>query len=232
MEKIIHYCWFGNNKKNKLIKKCIRSWNKHAKEYQIIEWNEKKFSIDKAPQYVQDAYKYKKYAFVTDYVRLYALYNYGGIYVDTDVEFIKQIDFLLQYKGVSGFQTQNSISTGMIAAEKGLSIIKELLDEYDDRPFIINGNMNLTTNVKYITSLFLKKGLKLNNQFQTIEDFTFFPMDYFCAKNYLNGKYEITKNTIMIHHFNGSWLTSKEKFIIKFPKLTKFFVKIKKGFRK
>ena len=106
--KVIHYCWFGRGKLPKLAKKCIKSWKKYLPDYKIIEWNEDNFDIN-SNQYVREAYEAKKYAFVSDYVRLYALYNYGGIYMDTDVEVIKSLDEFLIHEAFSGFESPKDI---------------------------------------------------------------------------------------------------------------------------
>lgn len=209
--KIIHYCWFGGNPIPKSAKKCIESWIKNCPDYEIIEWNESNFDFDLYP-YAKEAALAKKWAFVTDVVRLYALYNYGGIYMDSDVEVLQPLDKILKYKAVSGFQDNNHVPTGMMASEKGHAFIKELLDEYNDLHFIKqDGSYDVTTNCVRITNACLKHGLKLNNELQEIEGFTFFPLDYFCAKDAITGKVTITKNTLTIHHFAGSWTTASNQ---------------------
>ena len=209
--KKIHYCWFGGNPLPDDIKRYIDSWKKYCPDYEIVEWNEKNFDI-KRVNYVEQAYNAKKWAFITDYVRLYVLYNYGGIYMDTDVEVLKPLDQLLSLKGFSGFENDTSIPTGIMAAEKGLPLIKNLMNEYDNANFIKeNGDLDLTTNVTRITSYFKSRGFKWNNSKQIIEDFTIFPKDYFCPKDYRTLELVITKNTYTIHHFASSWITNKSK---------------------
>ena len=115
--KIIHYCWFGNNEKPNIVKKCIASWKEHLKEYEIIEWNEKTFDIN-SNKFVKEAYEKGMYAFVSDYVRVYALYNYGGIYLDTDVEVKKSFNDLLDNDSIWGFEEKNFIATSTIGACK------------------------------------------------------------------------------------------------------------------
>ena len=105
--KIIHYCWFGRNPKPKLAEKCMRSWKKYCKDYKIIEWNEDNFDISKAPLYVQQTKNKKKWAYVTDYVRLYAVYKCGGVYLDTDVEIVNSLDDLLH--NYQSLHTLNSL---------------------------------------------------------------------------------------------------------------------------
>lgn len=210
--KKIHYCWFGGNPLPEDAQKYLESWKKFCPDYEIIRWDEKSFDVNHLP-YVQEAFKAKKWAFITDYVRLYALYNYGGIYMDTDVEVLKSLDSFLELKAFSGFENEENIPTGIMAAEKGLPIIKELMDYYNDIHFINeDGTLNLKTNVEIITEHFQKKGFVGNNQKQVIDDFTIFPKDYFCPKDYKTLKIEITSNTCTIHHFASSWISQKSKW--------------------
>lgn len=208
---IIHYCWFGGKEKPELAKKCIDSWKKYCPEYQIKEWNENNFNID-CCQFVKDAYKEKKWAFIADYVRLYAMVNEGGIYMDTDVEVCKPLDEFLDEQAFSGFQTEDSIPTGIMACEKGYHVFKKLLNDYNTRSFYNeDGSLNLTPNVVYITDEYRKYGLELNNRKQTVEGFTLYPVDYFCAKSWETGIVTRTENTYTIHHFAGSWFSDKNK---------------------
>jgi len=222
--KIIHYCWFGGKPLTPLAKKCIESWRKYCPDYKIVEWNEKNFDLSYCT-YVKEAYKAKKWAFVTDVVRLYALVNFGGVYMDTDVEVVKPIDNILSYKAVSGFQTKTEIQTGLMAAEKGHKLFVELLNDYADIHFIMpDGKINYTTNVERIMKVCSKYGFVPDNKLQTIADFTIFPMDYFCAKDIVSGKIKITHNTYTIHHFAGSWTTPRNKINTKiFRLLQKIF---------
>ena len=125
--KKIHYCWFGGNPKPKLAEKCIKSWKKYCPDYELVEWNETTFDIDSAPLFVRQAFESKKWAFITDYVRLWAMYNYGGIYMDTDVEVVKPLDRFLSEKAFSGFESSNYVPTGIMASEKDNPVIGELL---------------------------------------------------------------------------------------------------------
>ena len=144
--KIIHYCWFGGNPLPKSAEKCIKSWKKYCPDYEIIEWNESNFDIN-SNQYVREAYENKKYAFVTDYVRLYAMYNYGGIYMDTDVEVLKPLDCFLDNHAFSGFESSGYIPTGLMASEKEFPLFRELLKYYGNRAFVNpDGSFDTTTN--------------------------------------------------------------------------------------
>ena len=189
------------------MKKCLDSWKKHSPNYKFVEWNEDNFDIN-CNQYVKEAYSAKKWAFVTDYVRLYVLYNYGGIYMDTDVEVIKSIDDFLKYPAFTGFENDSMIPTAIMGAHSHNHWIKLLLDYYNDIHFINpDGTLNLTTNVVTITNLTHEAyGIELNNTIQQIDnEFIIFPKSFFCPKSYHTGKISISAETYTIHHFNGSW---------------------------
>lgn len=214
--KIIHYCWFGGNPLPELEQRCIQSWKQLLPDYELKLWNESNFDLN-LNQYVRDAYDSKKYAFVTDYVRLFALYNFGGIYMDTDVEVIQNFDEFLSLEGFSGFESIDYVPTGVIAAKAKHPFILELLNEYANRNFYVNKNkLNLTTNVVYITNAALKHGLIQNGEQQTVANVTYYPSDFFCARNLVDGKIEITKNTYCVHHHSGSWVNKKQKQLYDF----------------
>lgn len=211
--KIIHYCWFGEKPLSEMAKKCIESWKKYCPDYEIKEWNESNFDVD-AFTYAREAYQAKKWAFVTDVVRLYALVNCGGIYMDTDVEVIKPLDPILTYKAVSGFEWNNMVPTGLMASEKEQPMLIELLEDYNNRHFIDSeGKLDLTTNVDRITEICLRYGLVCDGSLQTINGFTFLPSDYLCPKNNSTRKITLTNNTLTIHHFDGSWVGEEEKYL-------------------
>lgn len=206
--RIIHYCWFGGKELPELAQKCIETWNDKCADYQIMRWDESSFDINSV-LFVKEAYLSKKYAFVSDYVRLWAIYNYGGVYLDTDVEICKSLDGFLEEKAFSGFESYTDIPTGIMAGEAKLPIYKELLDYYDGRHFVDeNGKLDITTNVTIITDIFMEKGLIQNNSKQTVEGFTFYPQKYFCPNDLdlINRREDI----YTIHHFAGSWLSEEE----------------------
>ena len=210
--KTIHYCWFGRNPKPKLAKKCIKSWKKYCPDYEIIEWNEDNFDLNSAPLYVRQAYESKKWAFVTDYVRLWAMTEFGGIYMDTDVEVVKPLNQFLHHQAFSGFENDRAIPTGIMACEKGFALFTELLRFYDDKPFLNpDGTMNLTTNVEIITNMCLEYGLIQNGEYQVIQGFVLYPKDVFCPISWATGQLEKTKNTAAIHWFAGSWHTQEQQ---------------------
>lgn len=210
--KIIHYCWFGRNPLPPLAVKCIESWKKYCPDYEIKEWNEDNFDLNSYP-YVREAYDKRRFAFVTDVVRLYALYHEGGIYMDTDVEVLKPLDAFLSHHAFSGFEDEMHVPTGIMASEKGGKWAKDNLAYYNNRHFLkADGGVDLTTNVETITNYMLPLGLKQNNTFQDFPGLiTFYPKDYFCPKSYQDGQIYLTENTHTIHHFAGSWITKADK---------------------
>jgi len=205
--KIIHYCWFGGNPLPELEQKCINSWKKYCPDYEIKEWNESNFDFSGCA-YAKEAYEAKKWAFVTDYVRLKILVEYGGIYMDTDVEVRKPLDVFLKDKAFLGFEEEEYVATSIMACEKDFALFEAFLKRYDGRRFLKpNGRYDVTTNVEEVTKFLLAHGLVLNNKRQTIAGLTLYPKDFFSPKNHKTRKIESTENTYTIHHFAGSWLT-------------------------
>ena len=210
--KIIHYCWFGGNPLPPLAQKCIKSWKKYCPDYEIVRWDESNFDINGSLLYVKQAYDKKMWAFVSDYVRPWALVNYGGIYMDTDVELVRPIDCFLQESAFSGFEAVDRIPTGIMACEKDHSTFKEWLNEYSKKRFVLDdGSVNLETNVTAITNYMARHGFSFDNALQTVKEVTFYPKDFFCPKDTHTGIVELTGSTYCIHHFNGSWVAPTEK---------------------
>ena len=205
--KIVHYCWFGRGMKPQSVEKYIESWHKFLPDYQFKEWNEDVFDIN-CNLYVKEAYENRKFAFVTDYVRLYALYTDGGIYMDTDVEVLGSYDQFLHHHAFSGFETDGNVPSGMMAAEKGAIWAKEVLEGYLNRTFVKkDGTLDMTTNTVVITKYMVEKGLILNNTYQEIPNLcAMYPADYFCPKDHRTGLIHLTNNTVCIHHFAGTWI--------------------------
>ena len=210
--KTIHYCWFGGGELPELAKRCIESWDTYCPDYKIVEWNERNFDLNLFP-YAREAYESRKYAFVTDVVRLYALANYGGFYMDTDVEVVASLEPLRCYEAVSGFESETEIPTGLMASIPHQPMICELLSEYEHLHFLDDsGHMDLTTNVVRITNTCSSYGFIPNNTFQVVNGFTFLPKDYLCPKDHATGRIARTENTLAIHHFNGSWQSDEDRF--------------------
>ncbi|GAB3513217.1 glycosyltransferase [Spirosoma knui] len=232
--KIIHYCWFGRGKMPASATSCLESWKKFLPDYELRLWNEDSFDVQQV-LYVKQAYEARKFAFVTDYVRLYALYHVGGIYMDTDVEVLKSLDPLLHLPGFSGFESDTEIPTGIMATEQHNPWAKEQLDYYFDRPFLNQDqSINYTTNVEIISRSMQANGFALNNTYQVYNGcMHIFPKDYFCPKTRA-GEIILTEHTYCIHHFEGSWQPVRhklKKFIVRRllgVALTKFLVRAKR----
>ena len=204
--KIIHYCWFGKKEKPAKVRECINSWHKYLDDYEFIEWNEDNFDIN-CNDYVKQAYQEKKYAYVSDYARINALYNLGGIYMDTDVMVYKSFNNLLDNKCILGFEEENYIATSFMACIPNHNLIKEFIDEYESLNFYnIDKSLNLTTNVKRLTKILEDKGLIRNNKFQYIDDISIYPQEYFSPYDYANYIRKNSDNTYCEHLFLVSWL--------------------------
>lgn len=239
--KIIHYCWFGRGAMPDLVLKCIDSWKKFLPEYELHLWNEDNFDINLYP-YAAEAYIERKFAFVSDVCRLYVLKEFGGIYLDSDVEVLKPLgQFLTQHVAFSGFEDNNYVPTGLMASERNGLWVSDLLAYYDDRSFYLSdGSPDMTTNTEVITQFMKGKGLILHNSLQEIKNYcTFYPSEYFCPKSWKTKEINITANTYCIHHFAGSWLPAKKwwnknEFLLKllgpkkFERLVAFYGKLKK----
>lgn len=209
--KIIHYCWFGGKPKPELAEKCIRSWKKYCPDYEIREWNENNFDLSAAPGYVQQAYARKRWAFVSDYVRLLALTEMGGVYMDTDVEVIKSLDPYLKHTAFAGFENETSIQTGLLACEKGFPLFRAFLSYYDSAEFIReDGSVDTTTNVQILSAICKEHGFVPNGMFQQVEGLTIYPKDVFCPVEFETMKLRKTRRTVTIHWFSGSWHTEEE----------------------
>ncbi len=210
--KRIHYCWFGRNAKPLMVEKCLKSWQKHCPDYEIIEWNEDNFDVSTAPLYVRQAYNAGKWAFVSDYVRLRAMTGMGGIYMDTDVELVKSFDAFLHHEAFAGFETEDHISTGVMACREGFPLFMEFLSSYDGRSFLKeDGSPDYTTNVETFTNICLAKGLQQNGKQQCICGLTLYPPAVFSPVDFETGKLHKTSKTVTIHWFSGSWYTEQEK---------------------
>ncbi|MDP4109835.1 MAG: glycosyltransferase [Bacillota bacterium] len=206
--KTIHYCWFGKKPMPELAQKCLKSWDIFLPDYKKVLWNEDSFDVQSV-RFTREAYERGKYAFVSDYVRLYALYNYGGIYMDADVEVVKNLDGFLEFPAFSGFEKTEFIPTGIIGAVKYHPWIKRFLDYYRDKAFLWgDGSMDMTPNVIFMSRISENEfGLKRNNEMQILKDGVhIFPNDYFCPMVWETRQIHFTENTRTIHHFAASWM--------------------------
>lgn len=249
--KIIHYCWFGGNPLPKSAKKCIASWRKYLPDYEVKEWNESNFDVNIIP-YTSEAYKMKKYAFVSDYARFWILYKYGGLYFDTDVEVIKPMDEIIArgpFMGCENEATSDAmgdtpgfnlgVNPGIgLGVSIGFAMYAEILDYYKDMHYILkDGALSKETVVTITTDFLCKKGLKNVSIPQVIDGLWIYPKEYFCPLNVLTGKMRKTRNTCAIHWYDGTWLSPKQK-LASFIKLHfgsgvfNFLCKVQKTFRK
>lgn len=208
--KIIHYCWFGGNPLSEDTIKYIATWKDYMPGWQIMEWNEDNSHLDSAPVYVQEAYECRKYAFVSDYVRLMALKQYGGVYFDTDVEVLKSFEPLLGDKAFIGFEESKAKmpATCVLGCEKDCEWVNEMLALYDGLKFIQpDGSYDMTTNVQRMGEKMVANGLTANGEPQYIEKWglRIYPFDYFSP---LTSTRVMRKsdNTYSIHHFASSWV--------------------------
>ena len=207
--KIIHYCWFGGNPKSKTVLKCIDSWKKYFPDWEIKEWNESNFDVN-INTYVTQAYESKKWAFVSDYCRLWALEKYGGLYFDTDVEVIKPFDDLLDNDAFIGFETDKFVNPGLVMyiKNKGNDILKNAISYYDSISFLDdNGKHSDTTICVIFTNLLKKYGFKPNGKKQMCGDMTIYPKDYFCPFDDATGVLNKTQNTYSIHWYDKTWMS-------------------------
>lgn len=212
--KTIHYCWFGRKPLPKLAKKCIKSWKMYCPDYEIIQWNEDNFDISACPLYVRQAYEAKKWAFVTDYVRLQVVYEHGGIYMDTDVELKKSLDPLLGHQAYFGFEDGKHINTGLgFGAVAGNPILKEMMEDYEGIPFFLeDGSIDSETCPRRNTKIFLRHGLRQDDSRQILEgDILILPSICLCPISYETNSRRWSPDTISVHWFDASWRTEEEK---------------------
>ena len=213
--KILHYCWFGGKPKPPLVEKCIRSWRKFCPDFEIREWNESNFDLEQVPAYVRQAYEAGRWAFVTDYVRLRALTEVGGVYLDTDVEIVRPLEPFLKHEAFAGFEHLERVQTGVLACRKGFPLFQEFLAYYDTAVFRRpDGSMDTTTNVEILTGICRKKGLVFNDTFQVVDGLAVYPREVFCPVDYDTMKLKKTRKTVTIHWFSGSWQTQEDLRIL------------------
>ena len=218
--KVINYCWFGRNPLPESAIKCINSWKKFLPDYEIKEWNEDNFDVNIIP-YTQEAYASKKYAFVSDYARFWILYNYGGLYFDTDVEIIKSIDDIVERGPFMGVEVEATsrgntplVAPGLgLGVNPGLGLYQEILDLYNDMHYLLpNGMTSTETVVTITTELLCKKGLQNTPEVQCVDGVWIYPKEYFCPKSYDTGALNLTEKTYSIHQYTGSWLSEEARF--------------------
>lgn len=204
---IIHYCWFGKGEIPSKDREYIEGWKEKCLDYELICWNEDNFDVNKNAFLIW-AYSNKKWAFVSDYVRMYVLYQYGGIYLDTDVELLKSPDDLRYQYAYMGMEASGCVNSGVgMGTVPGNPLIKEILGYYDN----LSKENFFEVNAKRESDMLRKHGFKANNKYQIIEDIAIFPSEYFSPAFVGKKEIIITENTFSIHHYHYSWLGEDEK---------------------
>ena len=206
--KIIHYGWFGGNPIPKRLQGYIDTWKKFCPDYQIIRWDESNYDVSKN-RYMKQAYEAKKYAFVSDYMCLDVVKDYGGIYLDTDVELLKSLDDLLCYDFYCGFEV-TCFTTAAYGARRGHPVRDKLLQPYENMDFIQNGVFNETPCGVYNTQVLVAEGFCQEDVYQLRDGMAVFPREMFYPGGRLGLPGMRSENTFSIHHYEGSW-TDKER---------------------
>ena len=233
--KIIHYCWFGRGDIPELAVKCIESWHKYMPHYEYKLWNEDNFDIN-LNKYVKEAYEARKFAFVSDYVRLWVLEREGGLYLDTDVEVYRPFDNLLSQKAFAGFEgsKHSPLGTCVMASEAHGEWVSEMLNAYSGRSFLkADGSYDLTTNVLFISGIMKENGFLQNGVEQEYRDLHVYPVDYFCPRQ-TTGEDLRSVNTYSDHLGLCSWAENKRNWkarllSIMSPKVRSKIIRIKRN---
>lgn len=225
---IIHYCWFGGNPLPELEQQCLASWHEYMPDWEYRWWNEDTFDIAAAPLYVRQAYEARKYAFVSDYVRLWALEKFGGLYMDVDFMVYRPFDELMdRYAAFAGYEgsKRNPVMQGVIASEPHGAWVRDMLSTYKTRSFIKpDGSLDLTPNTAYFTDRLETQGFVPDGAEKDFfaNDGTFmlhvFPVHYFCPV-LTTGEDVRTEETYCEHKGESSWAqqTWKGKLLSKIP---------------
>ena len=205
--KIIHYCWFGRGEKPELAKKCIASWRRFCPDFEIREWNEDNCDYLAMP-FMAEAYAAKKYAFVSDVMRLIVLEQHGGVYFDTDVEVVRDISPLLADRGFIGFENDQYVNSGQcLAAEAHHPVIQAMIDAYKQLTFTQPDGSLTPVGCPHVNSNVLERfGLVRNGCEQLVDGIHVYPADYFNPLDSATGRLNKTANTYSIHWYSMSWL--------------------------
>ena len=216
--KKIHYCWFGGKELPDLAKKCIASWEKYSPQWEIIRWDESNFDFKRYP-FAAYCLKNRKWAFLSDIVRLVVVYEQGGVYLDTDVEMVRSFDPLCRNEAFFGFELNEQINTGHgFGAQAGHETVKAMLDEYLKLQPNEKGDYSLVACPRLNTDALLPFGLELNGELQKVAGAEVYPIEFFNPYEYTTGQMRKTKNTYSIHWFNQSWISPSQKLRAKLTK--------------
>lgn len=209
--KVIHYCWFGGKPLPEEYKKYMESWRKYCPDYEIQRWDENNYDITKN-KYMYDAYQNKLWALVSDYARLDIIYKYGGIYLDTDVELIKNLDDLLYQEAFAGFENKQYVAFGLgFGAQKNFQVLKKMLDYYENiELFNEDGALNIITCPMVQTEVLCREGLTCNGEYQRVAGMTIYPEKMLSGKSNTTRRVRLAPYTRAIHHYSASWQSEKE----------------------
>lgn len=210
--KIIHYCWFGGKALPSDVLKCIETWKKYCPDYEIKRWDESNFDINSHP-FMKAAYEAKAWAFVSDYARLKVVYDNGGIYLDTDVELLKNLDFLLENQCYIGIQQPETLcTTGLgFGAEKFSPVVWKMMESYDTISFSEQNKKTFACpwlNDKVIRSL----GKVSNEKITYLSNITVYPPQFFDPISTGNTKNILCDETVSIHHYAATWMGNKQRW--------------------
>lgn len=223
--KIIHYCWLSKDSYPADVKRCISSWKENLPDYEIILWDTIRFDINSV-RWVEEAFSKKKYAFAADYIRFYALYNFGGIYLDSDVEVLRSFDDLLNCQSFVGFEYSGLLEAAVIGAEKHCNWAKECLSWYDNRAFFDENGKTKEIVLPIVMSSIYEKifncQLLDKNMIKNFNGNYLYPYHYFSPKNYYRDTIEIKNTTYTIHHFATAWLN--KNYIVQIKKIIHVFM--------
>lgn len=206
--KIIHYCWLSGDPIPENLQKWMNTWKEKLPDWEFRLWDKERFDINSI-EWVRQAYEAKKYAFAADYIRQYAVYTYGGFYLDMDIEVVKSFDNLLNRRYILGAETEYGIEAGVFGAEKGSPIIKTCLDWYKGRVFTnADGTMNMRgCPLVMMEAISGKYNVRISSEYIDDDNLVcLLPRDFLTAKSSDTGFVTRTENTITVHHFAGSWL--------------------------
>lgn len=211
--KKVHFCWFGGKELPKLERDCIEACKVFLPDYEIIIWGDDNFDF-RSNQFASEAYDDGSYAFVSDYARVAILYEYGGIYLDTDYEIVQDISHILNSRNlVLGYETSKFVGTAFMACSPNNKLIKKFKEKYD-RPFFDHkGRRNISANPSLLLECLNELGFDLDGKSYEGEDALILERDILFPKKLQDQNFLTTDRTLGIHHFSGSWLTPRQKRI-------------------
>lgn len=210
--KIIHYFWLGGGDPPEKDQRCIESWRRICPDYEIVRWDESNYDVNKN-RYMAQAYKAKKWGFVSDYGRLDIIATHGGIYLDTDVELVRPLDDLLVYEGYAGFARDAFVNPGLgFAAGSHHPVIEHMMRVYDSLEFMrSDGTLNMVAIPHYASASLEELGFAMNDELQVINGFALLPHRYLDPLDEGTGKVDLTEDTHSVHWYFGSWLDPQVK---------------------